>query len=521
MKLLCLATLVPPAAGHAWQEDWSKIPAGHSLAKDDGTWNVPEAKFYVIETDSRLGAKAARWRPLDLSSAALYDQRLFAGDQSMSATAALDPHAASKGAVLYLCSSPLCPGILPCQGYAFLFRPKDGGTILRLVSGTTQALAPAAAYTPKHWGHVRLNAARTGNRLTLSVDGHLVASAVDAAYPSGFAGFGVNRGGPDSAAIGALSFQADRSEDAKPSLFQPHASNPVLSPALPWEMDAVYEPNVIASAGSYLMSYTGGWGMGRTAIGIAHSMDGVHWVRQDPSPALGLGHGGEDGAAMRSSLLKVGDGYRLYYADGPGNLRLATSPDGVHFQRQERIVIPHDADPNVTHWASQGFVREGRTWWALVDGEYPSGILWRLNLFQSGDDGLTFHQAAGPLDSLRVGYGSFGSPRPLRKLGGLYHVWYLIAWNSLRGPTVLWHATSPDLRQWTPDPFRTLGIPGSEMGLAKPDQVADPDLLEMNDSVYLYYDADDNSHGAARIGLAVHPGNLKQLVSSYETWSEP
>jgi hypothetical protein len=157
----------------------------------------------------------------------------------------------------------------------------------------------------------------------------------------------------------------------------------------------------------------------------------------------------------------------------------------------------------------------------LVDGEYASGILWRLNLFKSRDNGLTFQKAAGPLDSLRVGYGSYGSPRPLLKLGGLYHVWYLTAWNSLLGPTVLWHATSPDLLQWTPDPFRTLGIPGSEMGLARPDQVADPDILEHDGVVALYYDTVDNSRGAARIGLALHAGDLTNLVNSYASWTTP
>jgi hypothetical protein len=474
---------------------------------------------YVAETNPPMGGKAARWRAADLSAAALYNQRIYAGDQSLSATASLDPGSPGKGAVLYLCGSPLCPGVLPCQGYAFLFRPKDGGVILRLVSGTTQPLGPAIPFTPKNWGTLRFNAARTGHLLSLSVDGHLVASAVDAAYPSGFAGFGVNRGGPGSALIGALSFRADRSEDAKPALFLPHPANPILSPAKLWEEDAVFEPNVIRTDQGFLMSYTGGWNS--SAIGLARSVDGIRWSRVDPSPALGQGGGGESGTAQRSSLLKLGNQYRLYYSDGHGDLRLALSLDGDHFHRENKIVIPHDAVPGVVLWASQGYYHEGSTWWALVDGQYASGVLWRLNLFKSEDDGATFRWMAGPLDSLRVGYGSYGSPRPLFKLDGLFQVWYLISWNGLRGPSVLWHATSADLQHWNPDPFRTLGIAGSEMGLAQPDQVADPDILEQDGKTLLYYDADDNSHGSARIGLAVHAGDLPDLVRSYASWTAP
>lgn len=505
--------------GRAWREDWSEIPAGHPFATDDRTWNTPLPKFYVIEPAPGLGAKAARWRLADSSSAALFNQKVFAGDQSLTATAAFDVRSSSKGALLYLCSSPLCPGTLPCEGYAFLFRPLDGGTIFRLVSGTTRPIGTVGHFTPKDWGKVTLNAAKNGNVLTLQVDGHLVASATDNLYPSGYAGFGVNRGGPNSAAIGALSFQGVRSMDAKPTLFRPDPLNPVLTPAEPWEQGAVFEPNVIQAGAGLLMSYTGGWKP--SAIGIARSKDGVHWERVSRQPALGLGSGGEAGPAMRSSLLKVGGEFRLYYADGQGNIRLATSADGEHFQRQPQVVIPHDADAQSTGWASQGFLRDGATWWALVDGQYPGGILWRLNLFKSIDGGLRFHREAGPVDSLRVGYGSYGSPRPLLNLGGLFHVWYLIAWNSSRAPTVLWHATSPDLLHWTPDPFRTLGIPGSEMGLARPDQVADPDLLERDGRTYLYYDTVDNSHGAARIGLAVHKGDLKDLAASYHAWTTP
>jgi hypothetical protein len=179
--------------------------------------------------------------------------------------------------------------------------------------------------------------------------------------------------------------------------------------------------------------------------------------------------------------------------------------------------------PGMLGWANQGYLREGRVWWMLLEGQvkhakglYADGGDWRLYLFKSMDDGRSFRPAStASLESLRVGYGAFCSPRAFFKQGGEYHLIYHVSENSHLLPTVLWHARSKDLRHWVPDPFRCLGLDGSAMGLREADQVADPALLQQAGRVLLYYDATDNRYEAARIGLAVFPGTLSSLVAGF------
>ena len=141
----------------------------------------------------------------------------------------------------------------------------------------------------------------------------------------------------------------------------------------------------------------------KSVIALATSPDGINWTRRDT--VLGLEPGGErvsgpkvlyqpDGGA-------TGDRYLMYYyaKEFTGErwrigVRLATSQDGIHFERRGPMV---------------------------VSGERNS------------------------IDGLSVGGGQ------VLRIGGTYHMWYRVRSYDPRWPGSIAHATSPDGLHWTKD----------------------------------------------------------------------
>ena len=507
-----------PAPAVAWTEDWHRL-SEHALLDESG-------QDWLINGELRVqlqgGAKAAVRQVPGQGVAAVNAASLHSGAQSLSASVASSLEGAAGGIGLFLCADQPAPhGVgLPYNGYAFFLDSRHGARIYKVLKGRALPLGPASPGTPARWGRFVLNAAKSGDRLSLSLDGKVVAQARDAAFQGGHAGFGLGAavGTGEGGRFSALTLTAASSLDARPTLFL--AQGTILAPSQAWEQDAVYEPCPIRDGDGYRMSYSGGWGNGGS-VGIALSKDGLHWTKAGQAPVLGHGAGGELGRATRSSLVKVNGGYRLYYADQRGDLRLALSPDGLHFSRQARPAVDRDAMPGLRGWANQGLIQERGAWWMLLEGEhaqaqgpFADGGDWRLHLFKSRDGGMTFVPVAQqPLESLRVGYGTYSCPRSIFKLNGRYHIWYHVAESESLLPSVIWHAVSDDLRHWSPDPYRSLGVQGWSLGLQAPDQVADAALLAETDRVLLFYDADDNQHGAARIGLGLRQGSLKDLTA--------
>jgi hypothetical protein len=103
---------------------------------------------------------------------------------------------------------------------------------------------------------------------------------------------------------------------------------------------------------------------------------------------------------------------------------------------------------------------------------------------------------------------------------GLYHKWYHY------GPVGLFdtrirHAVSANLLDWYPDSCDTLVITGNSQGLASPDQVADPKVVQISGKSYLYFATMDNTNAGGRIGAAVYNGSLHQLVTGVNDTPTP
>lgn len=293
------------------------------------------------------------------------------------------------------------------------------------------------------------------------------------------------------------------------SVLTRYANNPVFQPPLgEWEKYLTLEPSILREAGVFKMIYTG-FNRQQCYLGYATSLDGKSWERHATrEPIIGAGRGGHAGQACCSNVIKVGSTYHCYFTAGyfNGTLMHAVASDMAGPWQTVGQVLPPNAYNNSVIIDSDG------TWKMLIEG-FPDVYRTRL---ATSPDGYTWSIASGYLESLRFGTGMYGGPC-LRKINGVYHVWYHASTSGIL-PTFLAHAHSTDLLNWTKDPDGVfLGLNGETFPGGPADQYADPEIIDLGNEVYLYYDVDRNDsiqNGAdARIDLAIFNGTLAEFVA--------
>src|SRR5690349_8957301 len=113
--------------------------------------------------------------------------------------------------------------------------------------------------------------------------------------------------------------------------FKPYSGNPILA------VEPASEPSVWVEGDSLRMAFSTGWDAS-SAIMLANSFHALDWSQGSATTVIGNGAGAEAHWAVRSTLIKAGSQYRIYYADSGENIRLATSEDGKSFARQPGTV---------------------------------------------------------------------------------------------------------------------------------------------------------------------------------------
>lgn len=95
----------------------------------------------------------------------------------------------------------------------------------------------------------------------------------------------------------------------------------VLQISQPWEKDAFFYPYVLREGETWLMFYAAYWtqhpkGANSTAIGVAKSSDGIHWIKNPANPVLTptVGSGHDSVYTSSQSVIRDGDVWRMYYA---------------------------------------------------------------------------------------------------------------------------------------------------------------------------------------------------------------
>jgi hypothetical protein len=291
----------------------------------------------------------------------------------------------------------------------------------------------------------------------------------------------------------------------------------ILSPVQTFETTACQEPFIIIEEGFWKMWYTGGFATAATGYATCPitsdpTVSG-NWTKHT-GPVFGGGGSGRAGQAVHHGIAHIGSIYYLWYADGSvgSDLRYATSTDGITWV-DGGIAIAHNQVAWSTEWANPHAWQEDGVWHMIVEGRAPTTMAWILARATSSD-GLTWTiQGTGPLTDLRIhvdgAYSGMWIP-PALKRNGLYHGWYHAANVAASLPSDIYHATSPDLINWT---LVGSGPVLTHIGSApEVDQVADPVVLEFKGKTYLFYDALDNPSSASVIRVATIDATLAQII---------
>jgi hypothetical protein len=425
--------------------------------------------------------------------------------------------------------------VIPANGYYLQFQFPHAIELIKNYGSGSPVLIGVAYNPPANWADVHLELIDNAGTIDLYIDGLLSIHVIDTTRSSGYWGFTsygtsgyytdikvndgtclptntdtptpVNTPTPPYVPTPCLTFQA----------FTPMLT-PVLVPTMAYEQNCVVEPSVIRVGGIYHMSYTcnafqaGGL---PSVIGLATSLDGIAWTRYGSGPILGSGVGGE-AFACRSSQLKIGYTYWIYYKDVYNNICRASSSDAFTYTKDPQIVLPFNC---LNPYGIQGFDSTGfwhvpgtYTYYALVDAFYGSGSpQFRTWLIKSVDNGATFQPICN-LTSILPNAVDDGSPRAFVKIGNVFHLWSIIS-----VPSNVWHFISPDMYNWTSDAQLTLsycptgcicgGGISNLFGLAACNQAADTCYVDRGNELWLYYDGTDNVNSAGRIGYAVYHGS--------------
>jgi len=272
-----------------------------------------------------------------------------------------------------------------------------------------------------------------------------------------------------------------------------------------------YEPSVIKEGNPQILTspydttvfkmwYTYGW-LSRN-IGYAESPDGVHWTKYTSNPVIS--------GNSRSFVLKNGSTYWMFSANAAQTaVDVDTSSNGVAWVRRASSVITGTL-------ANMSVIIDGGTWKMLLD-QGGGGSPYSLSYYTSSD-GVTWTAYGG--NPVISGF-SLGSPF-LKKIGSTYYCWLLQSPTTLPLPTDLYRYSSPDMITWTQN--TPLGVPifprrdADESPNTAGGQVADPFLLAIDSSVYMYYAASTggNDSGSLAIKLAIANMPFDQLVQYQE-----
>jgi predicted GH43/DUF377 family glycosyl hydrolase len=266
---------------------------------------------------------------------------------------------------------------------------------------------------------------------------------------------------------------------------------PVLTATLPWEGRAVQEPTVMFINGTYRMWYrAAGWeDQPGCTLGYATSTDGVSWSKVD-HPVLGQGAGGELGQTCFVSVDLIGSVFYAFYGSGDGNLRYATSNDGVAWQAQGVAMAPGSWDlvvANTSVWVENGT-------WKMVYEAFCSDGRWRMSS-ATGTGPSTWTKTNAIFTDFDATPSSMaGGPEVQVAPGGGYFLYFHRSAGNSNLPTDIYRSYSSDLEHWSP-PALVLEHVGRGWQY---DQVADPSVV----GNLMWFDGDNNPQGYAAIGMA-------------------
>jgi len=400
--------------------------------------------------------------------------------------------------------------------YLFTWNELNGGSdlqIAKVVSGVFTSLNFTSNGPAVLGSLLRLEI--VGTQLNAYIDGNLVLSASDSSLSSG--------------APGITGFMAA----ASPTFFMTNWEGgnllwtrqgtviPIGANGGTEEPSVIYEsnPKILspnADGKIWKMWFTSGWNPGTINIFYAESNDGITWTQYSGNPVL------TDGANAPSHgyVTHIGNTYYAFMGDAfTFSLGFSrwTSSDGLTWAKTNSgVLLPGSAGT----WDDMGLFNPvvwdagGGTWNMLYTGRTTTGSqLYAVGLATSTNLGVTWTKyvsnpviPAGPAPA---------NGKIVVKNGSQYYMWGFTATASAILPTDHALYTSPDLHTWTacaknPVYERVLLNEGTNLATG---QVADPVMIELNGTTYLFYDTiTTQAAGKIHINLATAPFTILQVM---------
>lgn len=289
--------------------------------------------------------------------------------------------------------------------------------------------------------------------------------------------------------------------------WQPYDGNPVFTAAaVGWDNFGVSQPSVIKDGDIYRLYYQAGLG-NSSAIGLATSADGVHWMRYAGNPVLVPSPFGWDNYAVsKPFVMKDGAVYRMWYTGGTfqqTHIGYATSPDGVTWTKQGTAPVLSNT-PGA--WDGEQVrapyvLRDGYTYKMYYVGSkgYNTGIGLALS-----EDGVTWTKdgASPVLAPTPGGWDENGvGDLAVAILNGSYHMWY---WSN----SGLGYATSPDGFGWSKQGSAPVFSLPVACGVSSPSILADWN----SSTLHMWYSSGCDNTVAISYATSVSPVDLPTLT---------
>ncbi len=288
-----------------------------------------------------------------------------------------------------------------------------------------------------------------------------------------------------------------------------------------WAEFLVADPMLLFYEGKFHL-----WFVGRAtqnadwSIGYASSLDGIDWEVYSSPVLVPEGVGTWEGTSIGSPSVIVKDGhFEMYYHGGwPGKIGLATSDDGIHWEKSSRnpVLTPN---PGIK-WMSYNLfypsiIYNGESYQMWFAG--TSGVNWQDSWqigYAESRDGYNWQI---PADQPVVSLGSASSWKSqtiltpdVLLIENTYHMWYAGRTNPQIEDWRIGHATSSDGLTWTDDLNNPVFGLGPVDGFAS-GHVANPTLAVSSEGYHLWYSGARPGSPNIQIGLATSKDGVRWL----------
>lgn len=162
----------------------------------------------------------------------------------------------------------------------------------------------------------------------------------------------------------------------------------------------VSSAKVLYDGGKYKMWYMHTYESGRADINYAESVDGFHWHNTLQKAVLSAGAPGSwDGYMVGTGAIIKEDGvFKMYYVgcrsyDSDQNVGLATSTDGINWQKNDKPVLYHSSDESKI--TGTAVVKKDGLYYMYFTSGFSSG-LYKIGVAVS-QDGISWEKRTEPV----------------------------------------------------------------------------------------------------------------------------